>query len=437
MSKTKFVHAFREAAPYIHYLRDKTLVIGISSELLNSTTLLTLAADLNLLASLGVRLVLIFDAESQIQVQCHQYHHPIQHIHGRLLVNQHMVNLAKQICGGLYFDFQAAFSLGFAHSPQRNPRLRLSSGNFISAKPMGVIDGTDMLYTGSVRKVDTAAIHSQLNERAIVLISPIATSLGGQSYFLSHYETAEAVAVALQAEKLIFIEKNAGISDGKGSFFNSLTAKEAQTLAKQLPENDPIHTLLNVASHALSQGVSRVQILSGHNDGDLIQELFTRNGAGTSIAQDSLVTIRPAQERDIAEIINLIRPLEEQGILVHRSREYLEHRIQDFFVLENDRQICGCVALKHFHSTPEAAELACLAIAPETRTAGYGALLLKHICQIAKQQNKQHLFALSTHTADWFSERGFCSASITDLPPERIEEYHLSGRQSKIFLLKL
>lgn len=434
MSETKFVHSFREAAPYIHYLRDKTLVIGISGTLLNSTYLPSLAADLNLLASLGVRLVLVYDAEPQIQAQHTQ---TIPYQHGRMLANQDVLHTAKQVCGSLYFDLQAAFSLGFSHSPQRNPRLRLASGNFISAKPMGVIDGIDMLYTGCIRKVDAAAIHAQLDDRAIVLISPLATSLGGQSYFLSLYETAESVAVALQAEKLIFIENTMGINDENGNIFNSLTSKEAQILAQKLPENSPISLLLNAACRTLDQGVSRVQIISGQADGDLIRELFTRNGAGTSIARDSLVHIRPAQERDIAEIINLIRPLEEQGILVHRSREYLEHRIQDFFVLEHDRQIYGCVALKSFNSTPHIAELACLAIAPEVRTSGYGERLLNHVCQVARNDGKQHLLALSTHTADWFTERGFTASTPDVLPPERATEYHASGRHSKIFTLEL
>lgn len=437
MNDLKFVQAFREAAPYIHYLRGKTLVICINGQVIAQGGLPALAADLNLLSSLGVRLVLVADAEMQLEYACRQQNIVPQRFHGRLRCDESMLNLAKQVYGALPFDFQAAFSLGFTQSPQKNPRLRLAQGNFISAKPMGVINGMDMLYTGCVRKTDAAAIHALLDQQAIVLFTPIATSLAGQTYTLSPYETAESLAVSLCAEKLIFVEAQAGIPRHHDGFFNSLTSKESQELSEKLPENNALHALLTAANRALQQGISRVQVLSGLNDGALIRELFTREGAGTSIASDSMVTVRAAQESDVVEIIRLIRPLQEQGILVHRSRDQLERQIHDFFILENDHNVCGCVARRYFNSTPNAAELACLAVAPEARAAGYGEILLNHVCKTAAADGKHHLFALSTHTADWFTERGFTPSDTDQLPIERAEEYRAAERHSKIFMLNL
>lgn len=432
-----FVQAFREAAPYIHYLRGKTLVVGMASDLLATGCLNALSADFNLLSALGVRLVLVHGCDAKIAQLCDENQHT-SHLHQqRRIIDDTTLQFAKMICGAVQFDFQAALSLGLARAPQRPPRLRLISGNFLTAKPLGVINGVDMKWAGQVRKVDVAAIQDALNEQSLVLISPIAASLGGQNYVLSMPEVAAELAIALQAEKLVFLTQQNGVFNKNGQLLENLTAQETRLLLAENHFFDKEHLILQAALHALQNHISRVQILSGSQNGDLIRELFTRHGAGTSIAQDSFMNVRPANERDIADIIALIRPLEERGILRHRSREYLEAHIREFFVLEHDRQIYGCVAMKTFSDSPDAAELACLVVSPDARDGGYGELLLEKILQSARQLGKKRLFALSTHTADWFAERGFQPANPHDLPPERLSDYMANGRQSKIFVLMI
>lgn len=432
-----FVQAFREAAPYIHYLRGKTLVIGIASDLLRAEILPTLAADLNLLAALGVRLVLVHGADAPIQALCRQQNHAVRVHQQRHICDETMLRLAKYVCGEIQSDVQAALSLGFAHSPQRTPRLRIASGNFVSAKPLGVLDGVDMAYTGTVRKVDGVAMTRVLDEGSVLLVSPLGASASGQVYQLAMHEVAEAIAVALSAEKLIFLLNEDGILDCAGSLHSELTANEAQHLLDTQQAAPQQRSVLATAISALQQGVSRVQVLSGANSGDLLSELFTQNGAGTSIAQTPFVQIRPAQSGDIADLMALIQPLAEQGILLARSHEYLAMHLADFFVLEHDRQINGCVELKTFASRPDDAELACLAVSSQVRDGGYGELLLAHLVRHAQQNGKTRLFALSTRTADWFTERGFVAASPEDLPPERHAQYVQQARQSKVFVLSL
>lgn len=432
-----FVQAFHEAAPYIHYLRGKTLVVGMASDLLANGCLNALAADFNLLAALGVRLLVVHGCDKQIAQLCQQHQHETPLHHNRRIIDETALQFAKFACGAAQFDFQAALSLGVARSPQRPPRLRVITGNFLTAKPLGVHNGIDMQFTGQVRKVDTAAIQDALDAQALVFISPMAASLGGQNYVLSMPEVAAELAIALQAEKLVFLTQENGVCNAQGQLLKNLTAQETRHLLAENGFANQAHGLLQAALHALQQGISRVQILSGSQNGDLIRELFTRHGAGTSIAQDSFVNVRPAHERDIADIIALIRPLEERGILIHRSRDYLAAHINEFFVLEHDRQIYGCVAMKTFSGSPDAAELACLVVSPDARDGGYGELLLEQVLRQARQSGKTRLFALSTHTADWFSERGFQAAQPHDLPPERLADYLANGRQSKIFVLMI
>lgn len=434
MSQDWFVNAFREAAPYIHYLRGKTLVVGLASPLLQGQTLASVAADLNLLAALGIKLVLVHGSNKQINDLCEQNQYTVQFYQQRRLCDAQVLQWAKQACGQLQFDLQAALSVGVAHTLQKVQHVRVVGGNVVTAKPLGVIDGIDMGYTGEVRKVDAAALSDYLAQQAVVLISPMGVSLSGQCYHLMMAEVAAEVAAALRAEKLIFLTEWDGIVDADNNVVHELTADQAQTY---LQFNHPQNAILRAAIQALSQDISRVQVLSGSLNGGLLRELFTREGVGTSIANTPFMSIRAAQEGDIADLLALTQPLEAQGVLMQRSQRYLTEHIHEFYVLEHDRQIDGCVALKLFGNTPEVAELACLVVSPDARKSGYGDLLLKHVVGQATLMGKKQLFALSTHTSDWFMERGFQACSVHDLPPQRQQEYHENGRHSRVFVMNL
>lgn len=436
MQTQPFVQAFREAAPYIQYLRGKTIVAGIESTLLSPDNLPYLAADFNLLAALGVRLVLVGGCEETVRGLAAQQ--------GRRLsdadfaaAGAEVLHWAQQACGILQLDFQAALITGLISAPEKPPLPQLAAGNFLTARPAGIIGGTDCLYSGRVRKTDTAAITARLDQGAIVWIHPVAPSLAGQNYLLPMPETAAAAAAALNAEKLVYLTEAGGLTDAQGRLLSNLDAGRLheESLSGSLCASQ--QSLIAPSLSALDQGVRRVQILSGRMNGDLIRELFSRDGAGTSVARAPFITIRPARAADIPAIIALIRPLEQQGILIRRSRTYLETHIGEFFVLEHDCRICGCVQLKTFAEAPLDAELACLAVSADSRDGGWGHLLFRHLAETAYRQGKTRLFALSTRTGDWFGERGFRAVSADDLPPSRRREYLANGRQSKIFLLDL
>lgn len=431
-----FLTHFREAAPYIQNLSGKTLVVGISSSLLEGSTLAAIAADLRLLAGFGIRLVVVHGSRQQINRLAQAAGHTSAYHRNRRITDDDAMRYTKQACGMLHADLEAALSFkngDSIHTAQRNRPQRIAGGNFVTARPFGVLDGIDMQHTGRVRKIDTAAVKHALDNRAIVLISPIGHSLSGRSFNLSMTDIAEAAAIALEAEKLIFITPLRGITDTEGRLISNLTVPQAQALLAQNAVPAEQQRWLHAAVNALKSRVRRCQILSGSLPGSLIGELFTRHGTGTSIAGGDFVTIRPARSRDIAGIVRLIRPLEAQGILLPRSRTYLENHIGQFSILEDDGRLCGCVALK-IYPEEAAAELSCLAVAPDTRDSGHGERLLEHIIAAAAAQGINRLFALSTQTGEWFLERGFCHAPADTLPHERLAEYRQNGRASHIFV---
>lgn len=433
-----FVSDFREAAPYINHLRGKTLVIGVASGLLKGAPLKRLASDLNLLSSLGVRLVMVYGMSAQIEELAEEYG-AFFHLSRRAvpkLTDEQWLRLAKRAVGELRCDIEAALCSSTSQSPQRHKTVSIASGNFISAKPAGIVNGIDPGGNGEIRKIDAAAIRRKLDGGELVLIGPTGYTLSGKTLRLDMSDIACAAAAALNAEKLIYVIEQEGILDAENRLETNLSAQEARDLMAQNSEDEWQNRLLDCAVRAVEAGVNRTQILSGLEDGALIRELFTRHGAGTSIARDAFVSIRQAHSIDIPDIIALIRPFEEKGILLRRSRAYLETHINSFFVLEHDRCLYGCVALKRFEQA-DCAELACLAVSSDAQDGGYGELLLEHVFKQARAAGIRRLFALSTHTGEWFVERGFQATKPEDLPEERYGEYHAGGRHSKVFVYAL
>jgi amino-acid N-acetyltransferase len=176
-------------------------------------------------------------------------------------------------------------------------------------------------------------------------------------------------------------------------------------------------------------------LISRHIDGAIIQELFTHDGIGTMVTEMGLETIRQAEIGDVGGILQLIEPMEAEGILVRRGRERIEIEIDRFYVMEHDGRIIGCAALYPYPSE-KTAELACVAIHPSFRGGGRGDRLFRYCEEQAEEMGLKYIFALTTHTAHWFVERGFIETDLTGLPKEKQQLYNLQ-RRSKIFKKKL
>ena len=314
--------------------------------------------------------------------------------------------------------------------------IRVASGNFVTAKPMGVRDGVDLQHTGEVRKVDAVGIQKRLDDNELVLLSPLGYSPTGEVFNVTLEDVATATAIALDADKLVFLMDTDGVQDKKGKVLKDLTIAQAQeilSVKRKLP--DDVALFLPCAIRACEAGVARTHLISRHTDGAVLQELFSDEGIGTMLVESTLNTLREATIEDIGGIIELLRPLETEGILVRRSRELLEREIERFVVLEHDHRTIGCAALYPFPDEA-AAELACLAVDAQYRDRGYGEAILDHMIGIAKTQGLKKLFVLTTRTAHWFIERGFKESDIAELPAQKKSLYNYQ-RKSKVFARKI
>lgn len=427
-----FVSWFRAVTPYINAFRGKTFVIAFGGKAVASEFAKTLAYDVNLLVSLGIRLVLVHGARPQIEEELREKSLESVYHRGYRVTDAAALDCVLDAVGSVYLEIEAMLSQGLPNTPMANSRIRVIGGNFITGQPIGVLDGIDMHYAGKVRKVDAEGINAQLGLGNIVLLNCEGPSPTGEIFNLQMEEAAEAVAIAIKADKLVYLTDSRGVTDKGGELLDAMTADEVdKMLADGEWLSSDIRRYLPCTTRATRAGVGRVHLISFEQDGALLRELFTHDGVGTVITRESLENIREAKPDDIAALIALIEPMEEEGILVHRPRELLEREIEHFSIMLHDGIIVGCAAL-YTHSAEEA-ELACLAVAPEQREWGYGEQLMKRIERRARKMGIKRLFVLTTRTEHWFVERGFKLGTVDDLPAAKRDMYNYQRRSKVLF----
>ena len=433
-----FVKWFRSATPFIHEFGGRTIVIAFGGEVLSDGELMQLAHDINVLVSLEIRVVLVHGTRPQVEEQLREHGVTAPLIDGKRVTDDATLKCVKEANGIVRMEIEATLSTELANSPMANADIRVSSGNFITAKPFGVRDGVDFMRTGTVRKVDVEGINRRLDDDEVVLISPIGFSPTGDIFNCTLEDVATSVAIALKAEKLIFLTETAGATDSKEKLLTELTAQEAETALvsnRYGGQTEDIRLFLPCAIRAVREGVKRAHLISRHVDGALLMELFTHHGIGSMIVLESPDKIRDAKIGDIEGILALIDPLVERGILVARDRDALEKEIDHYVVLAQEEEIIGCAAM-HLYPTDKAAELAGLAVNPFYRDGGRGERIVNHIEKRAKDKGMKSLFVLSTQTTQWFVERGFVESDVSRLPAEKQAKYN-HERRSKVYTKSL
>jgi amino-acid N-acetyltransferase len=427
---TQHIRWFRNSAPYINAHRGRTFVIVFGGEAARHPNFANIVHDIALLHSLGVRLVLVHGARPQIASRLEAAGLDSRFIDGVRITDTTILEHVKAACGSLRTEIEALLSMGLPNSPMQGATIRVVSGNFVTARPIGVVDGVDFQHTGQVRRVEETAIRAQLDGGFISLLSPLGYSPTGEVFSLALEDVAVRTAAALSADKLLLFGPEQGIIDPEGKLVRQCNPSEALELLRgELAEEQ--RRLLQTARQACTAGVKRCQIISFAEDCALLQELFTHDGSGTLLSPDEYEQARTATIEDAGGILELIEPLEQQGVLVKRSRELLETEIDRFRVLERDGRIIACAAMYPF---PEqgSGEVACIVTHPDYRGSDRGARLLRELEQIALGLGLSEVFVLSTQTAHWFIEQGFEEASLNQLPPEKQSLYNLQ-RNSKVF----
>ncbi len=431
-----FVDWFRGSSPYIHAHRGRTFVIAFGGEAVADDQFANLIHDIALLHGIGIRLVLVHGARPQIEDRLKSRKVEMQYINGLRVTDDAALTCVKEAAGAVRVEIEALLSMGLANSPMAGARIQVASGNFVTARPIGVRNGIDYCHTGEVRRVDAQAIESRLDSGAIALVPPLGYSPTGEVFNLSAADVAASVAIALGADKLINLVEHKGATDSRNRVITNMVPKQVDELIarrKQLPED--LLQSLNASLDASRSGVKRVHLIDRRQDGALLKELFTRDGIGTLITAEPYEETRTARIDDVGGLLELLEPLEETGVLVRRSRELLETEIDCFTLMERDGMAIACAAL-YPYPQESMAELACVVVHPQYRGGDRGERLLEHMENAARQEGIDQLFILTTQTAHWFREHGFIQADLKALPMKKRELYNYR-RNSKVFIKPL
>lgn len=424
----QYVHWFRHSAPYINAHRGKTFVIMFDGEAVLHANFQHIIHDIALLHSLGIRLILVYGARPQINQNLKASGLTTPFHHHRRVTTRESLSAVMNASGSIRLQIEALLSMGLANSPMYGARIDVVSGNLVTAKPYGIRDGVDFQLSGEVRSIDTDAIQRHLLSQNIILLGPTGYSTTGEVFNLLAEEVATKTAISLKADKLIFLGRSAGLMDEHGQLIREVLPHQLEEHLLQYQDaNSDIFLHLHGAKTASLQGVHRVHLISYATDGAMLEELFTRDGSGTMITDAHYEEVRTANIQDVGGLINLLRPLEEEGILVYRSRERLENEIEQFAVIERDGTILACAALYPIPTAEgelRSAEIACVAVHPSYRKSNRGSQILHYLEEKAKALGIEQLFILTTRTAHWFIEQGFASASVDDLPNARQALYN-------------
>ncbi|SIT42806.1 Amino-acid acetyltransferase [Paraburkholderia piptadeniae] len=435
LQHAQFVDWMRSVAPYIHAFRNKTFVVGFGGEVVHQGLLNALVSDIALLQAMGIQIVLVHGSRPQVEEQMSLHGVESEFSHGMRITDARALESAKEAAGEVRLDIEAAISQGLPNTPMAHAHISVVSGNFVTARPVGILDGVDFQHTGVVRKIDADSIRHSLASRKLVLLSPLGFSPTGEAFNLAMEDVASAAAIALRADKIVFLTETEGLLDEEGALVREMSLDDAYRLHESgAVTGDPAFYLKH-SIRACRGGVARAHIIPYALDGSLLLELFLHDGVGTMISYENLESLREATPDDVGGILTLIEPLESDGTLVRRGRHQIERDIDHFSVIEHDGVLFGCAAL-YPYPQERIGEMACLTVSPEAQGSGDGERLLKRIEQRARARGLTRIFVLTTRTEHWFLKRGFVKVTVDDLPEDRRRLYNWQ-RKSLVLMKQL
>lgn len=423
------VSDLRGILQYVPRFRERIFVVAIDGEIIASPNFGNILLDLAVLRSLSIKIILVHGASRQIAQLAAERGVAISNSDGTGITDEATLKISLEAATNVMNEVMQGLT---------SVDLRAAYSNAIIAHPAGILGGVDYLHTGRVERVDTKSLHLFLSEGIIPLVPPMGYDGEGRTFRVNSDAIALEVAEAMQAMKIIYLSSSDGVMID-GELVGQLSIAEAEDFVKKKRGTIDAGLLskLDHAARACRQGVPRVHLLNGLRDEALLSEVFSQEGIGTMIYSNEYQQIRRVFKKDVRAVMTLIRQSVDSEELVRRTRTDILAHLDDYWVLEIDRNLVGCVAIHHY---PEqhVAELACLYVHKNHEGQGYGRKLMAFAEQLAAEKGAKQLLALSTQTFNYFQQKGGYSEVTADaLPLERRRKYEASGRKSKVLIKAL
>jgi len=432
------VDLIREAFYYQSRFDGTTMVFKIDFPVTEDPQFKYLMKDLALLAQTGIRIVIVPGAKEWIDAVLKEYDIESSYEGPIRITTEDAIPFVKM----------AAFEVATRYMTELSAsRVDAVIGNFVRARGIGVVKGVDFAHSGMVDKIQVDSLKRLMDLGMVPILPCIGWSPAGKPYNLPSDEIALAACEALGAVKFFIVSNRPPISSetctipdsvlpGPSNRIARLTPQEAEEILKLNPEQADGPTLreLALAIRACRLGVERVHIVDSRIEGAVLRELFSNLGVGTMVYADEYESIRPLKTGDVTEVLRLMGPLMEKGILLQRNAEHILEKIDDYVVYEVDGSVHACGAL---HDWGEAqGEIAALATDPNYTDLGLGRRIVGFLIDRARNRGFRRVFELPTRTHDWFEYLGFREIPVEALPEKKRRVYN-QERRSKAFALDL
>ena len=420
------VSDLRGILQYVPRFREKIFVVALDGEIVASPNFANILLDLAVLRSLSIKVILVHGAARQIAQLADERSVTISNSDGTGITDDATLKVSIEAATNVMTEIMQGLT---------SVDLRAAYANAIIAHPAGILGGVDHLNTGRVERVDTKSLHLFLNEGIIPVIPPMGYDGEGKTFRVNSDGIALEVAEAMQAMKILFLSASEGVVVN-GEIVGQLSIAEAEDFAKKKRAVTEPNLLSKIehAARACRLGVARVHLLNGQHDEALLSEIFSHEGIGTMVYSNEYQQIRRVFKKDVRAVIALIRQSVDNEELVKRTRADIVAHLEDYWVLELDRVLVGCVAV-HLYPEQQMAELACLYVSKIHEGEGHGRKLMAFADQLAAEKGAKQMFALSTQAFNFFQQKGgYAEATPDILPPERRKKYDASARKSKVML---
>ena len=423
-----WARVLRDAAPYLLAHHDSTAVVVMPGMLLEQPQLHSWLGDITLLQRIArLRFAIAFDTLPQAAKIAADAGVAVSALrNGKVSVSDEQMTYLRKAAHETRDHLEGCLAHG---APGHLAGVGTATGNLLSARLAGTVNGTDLGLMGITKTIPAATARALIGTGKIVLLPPLGITSDSRFVHLDATDVALEFAASSSADKLIMLVPSA---DFVALGFRELTLAEAKQSLKAGRFASNAAQLVATGVAALSRGVGRVHILNAELAGSLLVELLSPDGVAAMISVDRFDAVRKADIKDAAGIFELIAPSVAAGIMLNRELHEIVENIDSFAVVARDDALVACGCLHRYNNC---AELGCLTVRPDYANQAYGKLLVEFFENAARQQDIAELFVVTTQTATWFTALGYRPDAGTLLPAQRLSD--ISMRHAQILSKQL
>ncbi|MGH7703787.1 MAG: acetylglutamate kinase [Gemmatimonadales bacterium] len=290
---TKGIAGLKGALRYVRAYRDHVFVVKLGGEVLGEATVLDqVAGQLALLSSLSIRLVVVHGGGPQASAVSRRLGQEPQMVAGRRVTDDGALEVAKMVYSGiLNVDLLSALR---SHEVQAVGLSGVDADLLTAHRrpPVEVLDDggvsrtVDFGHVGDIDRVDARVLTTLLEARFVPVVASLAGDEDGRVYNVNADTVAEALAVALRAQKLIFLTGAPGVLRDRNDPSTLVTFADPDDLAGLVASgalSGGMRPKVEACIRAATDGVERTHIIGGHTPDALLLEVFTGAGCGTMI----------------------------------------------------------------------------------------------------------------------------------------------------------